>query len=555
MTEWDRSADLVIVGSGGGGLVAALVAAESGADVLLLEKQPKLGGSTAMSGGVIWMPDNPLMRAEGVPDSHAEGMAYLAHVVGDAGPASSLERRDAFLSHGPQMISQLQDLGIPFVRCPGYSDYYPDHKGGNAAGRSIECPPFDAHELGEWQDAVVPGMAEGIGFAVKTNEVRAVSHYNRSLATFLITARVVMRTAIGRLRRQKLLTNGASLIARMLKVALDRNVGVWTHTAVADLVLEDGRVVGVRASRNGASVAIEARRAVLLCAGGFAHNAGMRRRYSGDQPNDARWTAANPGDTGEVLEAAIRLGAKADLLDEAWWLPATVELADPTGASLSLARQRPGAILVDAAGERFVNESNSYVEVGKAMYARDKHSRAVPCWLIVDDGYRRRYAHTKSRPGVFPREWLDSGALRTASTLEDLARQCGIDPGGLLATVERFNTHAEKGIDPDFGRGQSAYNRCLGDPGHRPNPCLGPIARPPYYAAEVVPSDVGTCGGLLTDEHGRVLDGDDRPIPGLYATGNITATVMGRTYPGAGASIANTMAFGYAAARHALGSG
>jgi 3-oxosteroid 1-dehydrogenase len=276
----------------------------------------------------------------------------------------------------------------------------------------------------------------------------------------------------------------------------------------------------------------------------------MRSEHGGDQPNRAKWSIANPGDTGEALQTAMRLGAKTDLMDEAWWLP-----APRTGrfgqSTLDQARQRPRTIYVDAAGQRFVNESNSYMEVGKAMYARDKTSRAVPCWLIFDDRYRKRYAHQRSRPGRFPRDLMKSGRLKQAWTLDDLARMCGIDAEGLKATVERFNEHAAKGVDPDYGRGASAYNRSLGDPNHKVHPCLGPIDEPPYYAAEVVPGDIGTCGGLVTDEHARVLDQDDQPIEGLYATGNITATVMGRHYLGPGASIANSMVFGYLAAQHA----
>ena len=249
----------------------------------------------------------------------------------------------------------------------------------------------------------------------------------------------------------------------------------------------------------------------MLAAGGFAHNPEMREEYGGDQPNRARWSIANPGDTGEVIRAAMRLGAKTDFMDEAWWLP-----SPRTGrfgqSTLDQARQRPRTIYVDAAGQRFVNESNSYMEVGKAMYARDKTSRAVPCWLIFDDRYRKRYAHQRSSPGRFPRKLLESGMLKQAWTLDDLARMCGIDQTGLVDTVERFNRNAERGVDPDYGRGESAYNRALGDPNHKVHPCLGPIDEAPYYAVQVVPGDIGTCGGLLTDEHAQVLDQNGRPI-------------------------------------------
>ncbi|MBO0728592.1 MAG: FAD-dependent oxidoreductase [Acidimicrobiaceae bacterium] len=547
MANWDHTFDFVIVGSGGGGLVAAMVAVDQGLRPIVLEKQALLGGSTAMSGGVIWMPDNPLMKAEGVRDSHADGLAYLQDVVGDGGPGSSPERREVFLTEGSRMISYLQGKGVELVRCPGYSDYYDDHKGGNAEGRSVEAAPFDAVALGPWRDKIQPGLTRGIGMAVKTNEMRSISYYNRAPSAFKVAARAWLRTTAASLRKQDLLTNGASLVAQMVRTLLADEVPIWTNTAVTELVVEDGKVTGVIAQKDGTQVRMKANRGVLLAAGGFARSPELRRKYSGSQPNEAQWTMANPGDTGEVLEQAIRLGAATDLLDEAWWLPSP---APGLGSStLGAARQRPGAIFVNHAGKRFCNESNSYVEVGKAMYAHD----GVPCWLIFDDGFRRRYAAAKSLPGRLPQEWIDKGLVRRADTLEELARQIDLDTDALAETVRRFNLHAAQGLDPDFGRGRSAYNRCLGDPGYKPNAALGPLDRSPFYAAEIYPADVGTCGGLVTDQHARVLDAAGSPLAGLYATGNITATVMGRTYPGAGASIANTMVFGYVAAHHVAG--
>ena len=550
MTTWDSTVDVVIVGSGGGGMVAALAAADAGASALVLEKQERIGGSTAMSGGIVWVPNNPVMRARGVSDSYEDAMAHFEAVVGDVGPASSFERRHAFLTAGPEMVTFLQQRGVCFAYCPGYSDYYSSAKGGHDNGRGIEPIPFDGRVLDEWLDKLQPGLAQSLGLAVMTNEARSLSHYNRSLAAFAISARVVIRTYAARLRQQALLTNGASLIAQMLQIALASEIPVWTEAPLEELIVEDGRVVGVRTVRAGSPLTIRARQGVLLASGGFAHNPEMRAQYGGDQPNGGRWSISNPGDTGEAMQAAMRLGAKTDFMDEAWWLP-----SPRTGrfgqSTLDQARQRPRTIYVDAAGRRFVNESNSYMEVGKAMYARDKTSRAVPCWLIFDDRYRKRYAHQRSSPGRFPRKLLESGMLKQAWTLKDLAHMCDIDPAGLAETVERFNENAAQGIDPDYGRGESAYNRALGDPNPKVHPCLGPIDEAPYYAVQVVPGDIGTCGGLLTNEHAQVVDQRDQPIAGLYATGNGTATVMGRHYLGPGASIANTMVFGYVAARHA----
>jgi 3-oxosteroid 1-dehydrogenase len=550
--NWDKSVDLLIAGSGGGGMVAALAALDSGIEPLIVEKQALVGGATGMSGGMVWLPNNPLMRAEGVPDSHEDGLAYFDDVVGDIGEASSIARREMFLTAGSEMIEFLVGKGVRLVRCPGYSDYYPNHKGGNAAGRSVEGIPYDATALGDWSDRL-QRMADtwNRGLVVKTSEMqRSVQYFTRSPRAFAVAMRVFLRTWVARLRRRDVLTNGASLIGQMLRVliALRGEPPIWTNTAMDDLIVEDGRVVGARVTRDGASLNVQARKGVLLAAGGFSRNADMRRRHSGDQPNEGKWSIANAGDTGEVLQTAMNLGAKTDLLDEAWWYP-LVFIADPVARPLGSGRNRPGAIYVDGTGKRFCNESNSYVEVGKAMYA----NKAVPCWQIFDEGYVGRYVSGANplQKRRLPEELIQSGAIVRGETLADLARQIDVPAEALEQTVSRFNEFAANGLDPDYGRGQSAYNICLGDPGYKPNAALGPIDRPRYYATRVFPADVGTCGGVITNEHAQVLDEQDRVIDGLYATGNITATVMGRTYLGAGGSIANTMIFGYVAARHA----
>lgn len=558
MATRDESFDFVIVGSGGGGLVAALAAREAGLKPVVIEKQPYLGGSTGMSGGVVWMPNNPLMRAERVADSFESGMDYLESVVGPPDQGSSLERRRAFLTEGPEMIALLQRTGVRLVRCEGYADYYSSRKGGSERGRSVEGVPWDGRQLGEWQTRVIPGMGKGMGMAVKTNEVRNLPTWSRSFRSLRGTVRVGTRTYLGRIRRQDLFTNGMSLVGQITKILIGAGVPLWLNTGVEDLVVEGGRVVGVRALRGGEQVLVRATRGVLLAAGGFERNPEMRKKYSADtQPNDGRWTMANPGNTGEVLAAAIAVGAKTDYMDEAVWLPnPRLELA---GTAVALGRQYPRAMFVNAHGKRFVNESNSYLEVGKAMYAND----AVPAWLIFDDVFRRRYPWARGLPklsnlasvlpGRMPEKLVTSGMLKRASTLPGLAAQIEVDSEALLATVGRFNVHAAQGEDPDFGRGGSQYNRVLGDPGNKPNAALGPVDTPPFYATQIYPADVGTIGGVVTDEFGRALDEADAPIPGLYVTGNMAATVMGRTYPGAGASISNTMTFGYIAARHAAG--
>ena len=315
-TQWDRSVDLVIAGSGGGGMVAGLAALDCGLEPLIVEKQALVGGSTGLSGGIVWLPNNPLMRADGIADSHDDGLAYLADVVGDIGAPSSPERREMFLTAGYEMINFLIRKGVQLVRCDGWSDYYPNHKGGNAVGRAVEGIPFDAAEAGqlERQGAAAAGQELRLRGADQRAALGAV--FQPCAKGFRGGARGYSCAAPRRgYARRQILTNGASLIAQMLKSLIDLCDGeppLWTNAAMDDLIVEDGRVVGARIVRDGTPLNVEARRGVLLAAGGFGHNADMRRRYSGDQPNEAKWSIANAGDTGEVLQTAMRLGAKTD---------------------------------------------------------------------------------------------------------------------------------------------------------------------------------------------------------------------------------------------------
>jgi 3-oxosteroid 1-dehydrogenase len=556
MSSHTQSFDFVVVGSGGGGLVAALAAKQAGLQPVIIEKQPHVGGSTGMSGGAIWMPANPLMLADGVADSIDEGLQYFDSVVGPPDRGSSMERRRAFLNHGPEMLAFLQRKGIRLIRCAGYSDYYDNRRGGSVVGRSVEGVPWDGRVLGEWHERVIAGMPRGLGLAAKANEVRSITAFSRSPAAFGVAAKVVARTYISRALGRDLFTMGMSLIGQLTKLALDEGIPIWLDTATEGLVVENGRVVGVSIRRDDVSSSVSASHGVMLAAGGFERNAEMRRKYSFEtQPNDGEYTMGNVGNTGEVLAAAIGLGAQSDYMDEAIWAPGP--RAELASSSLRVARQYPGTILVNRDGRRFCNEANSYVEVGKAMY----EFGANPAWLIFDDGFRRRYPWGKGMPklrnlaavlpGRLPKEWIAKGWIRCAGTIEDLARLIGLAPEALQDTVCRFNQFAARGSDPDFGRGESQYNRVLGDPGYSPNSALGPLGRPPFYATEIFPADVGTAGGVVTNADAQVIGVDDHPIEGLYATGNMTASVMGRTYPGAGASIANSMIFGYLGALHA----
>ena len=556
-TQWDRSVDLVIAGSGGGGMVAGLAALDCGLEPLIVEKQALVGGSTGLSGGIVWLPNNPLMRADGIADSHDDGLAYLADVVGDIGAPSSPERREMFLTAGYEMINFLIRKGVQLIRCDGWSDYYPNHKGGNSIGRAVEGIPFDAAELGSWSDKVQPPLAKNYGYVVLTNELRSVQYFNRAPKAFAVATRVFIRTAAARIRRRQILTNGASLIAQMLKALIDLSDGqppLWINAAMDDLIVEDGRVVGARIVHDGTPLNVEARKGVSVgCrriraqrrdAAAIQRRSTQRRQVVDRQRRRHRRSAADCDATGREDRSARRSMVVA----------------------FGFHRQRRGRRRVAGFGTSTARrhlrrldrqEILQRVELLRGGRQGDvrRTRRCRAGWSSTTDTFAATSpAVTRSkRNQQLPSELIDSGAVKRADTIEDLARQTDLPADELTRTIQRFNQFAVKGLDPDFGRGQSAYNDCLGDPGYRPNAAVGPLDRAPFYATRVLPADVGTCGGVITNEYAQVLDEKDQVIDGLYATGNTTATVMGRTYPGAGASIASSMVFGYVAARHAAG--
>jgi 3-oxosteroid 1-dehydrogenase len=381
------------------------------------------------------------------------------------------------------------------------------------------------------------------------NEAPAAELSGRTVRSAVTIAKVAGRTIKAALKGQKVYGSGVALQGWMLRAAVSADIPVWTSTPVTELIRDDtGRVIGVTATRNGRRLRIRARRGVLLNSGGFAHNDAMRGKY-GRQPASTEWTVANEGDTGEIIEEAMRLGAATDLMDEAWWIPSSLQ---PDGSAMYAVyeRSKPHAILVDGSGQRYVNEAASYMEVGQAMYERNASVSAIPSWWIMDSRNRRRYMWGMTPGGITPRGWYSSGYIRKAGSLEELAAQCNIDAAGLVRSVTRYNESAVDGKDPDFNKGERAHDRRFGDPRVKPNPCVAPVSKPPFYAIALYPGDVGTCGGLLTDELARVLDTSGKAIDGLYATGNCTASVVGRTYPGAGASIGASFTFGWIAAQH-----
>ncbi|MEU5987406.1 FAD-dependent oxidoreductase [Spirillospora sp. NPDC047418] len=544
----NATADLVVIGSGAAGLSAAVRAAALGLDVLVVEKGEFLGGTAAMSGGAIWLPDNPLIKEAGADDSFERSMTYLDACVGEPGPAASRARKEAYVREGPRLVDFLRGQGLTFSYSDGYPDYYPELPGGHVRGRSIMAEIFDRRRLGEW-DA---WMRRDVGFKMQilikdAREIMDVPYVVTTGAGRRALAAVAGRTVLGRLRRQRKVSLGQALVGQLLLAAQRLGVRVWREAPLTGLMVADGAVTGATVARGGADVAVRARHGVLLAAGGFARNAGMRREY-GPHPSSADWTSVSVHDTGDAIRAAMEIGAATDLMDEATWSPTTL-LPDGTPSAPLWERMTPFSIMVDARGERFCNEAGSYMEIGQRMYERG----AVPSWIVFDARHRNRYPFGDAMPRMTPKEWLTSGYLKKAGTVQELARACGIDADGLARTVERFNRMADAGVDADFARGASEVDRAGGDRSHKPNPCLGALEKAPFYAIELYPGDAGTCGGLLTDAHARVLARNGAPIGGLYAAGATSASVMGRVYPGGGCSLGPALVFGFVAADHVAG--
>ena len=534
---------MVVAGSGAAGMTAALTAAHLGLSALVIEKAGSFGGSTARSGGGIWAPGNSVLRAAGVADTPEQARAYLAHVA-EGVPAA---RREALLEYGPEMLGLvLAKTPVQFAWVPGYADYYPEAPGGLSAGRSIEPVPLDGRrvlgaELGRLARPYLPSPV-----AITQAEYRWLS-LGRHPRGVRAAVRVAGRTARARLRGQRVLSMGQALAAGLRAGLVASGVPVWLDTPLTGLVVDGGQVAGVRAVRDGEPLQIRARRGVLIATGGFERDAQMRRRYQRG-PIGTEWTTGAAGNTGDGIRAGLDLGAATGLMDDAWWGPS---IALPGGPYFCLAeRSLPGCVLVNGAGQRFVNESAPYVDAVHAMYEADTpETPHIPAWLVFDQRYRDRYVFAGLPPHrPLPRRWYAAGSVVRADDLAGLAQAAGVDADGLVKTVARFNEFAAAGRDEDFGRGDSAYDRYYGDP-RRPNPNLAPLARPPFYAAKIVPGDLGTKGGLRTDEQARVLSEDGTVIEGLFAAGNASEAVMGRSYAGAGATIGPAMTFGYIAAR------
>lgn len=525
--------DTVVVGSGAAGMTAALTAAKRGLSAVVLEKADRFGGSTARSGGGIWIPNNEVLARDGVRDSDEDARAYLASIVGEG---ASAERQLAYLDRGPEMLSfVLANSPLRLRWVAGYSDYYPEQPGGRPRGRSVEPRPFDGHllgaDLGLLEKPYLPSP-----LPITQADYKWLTLIARNVRGPLRALRVGVRGTVGRLRGQRLLTMGQALAAG-LRVGLRRaNVDVLLGEPMVSLLTEDDRVVGV-VTPNGT---YRARYGVLLASGGFERNAAMRSKW---QDIGTEWTVGAAANEGDGILAGQELGADVDLMDDSWWGP-SIPLNRGPYFCLS-ERTLPGCVLVNGEGRRFVNEAAPYVDAVHAML----DTGSVPAWLVSDQRYRDRYVFAGVPPRrPLPGKWYKCGAVYKAQTLAELASAISVPEESLRDTVSTFNGYARTGKDKDFGRGDSAYDHYYGDPRVHPNPSLAELVKPPFYAVRIVPGDLGTKGGLCTDTDGRVLRPDGSAIPGLYAAGNASASVMGHTYAGPGATIGPAMTFGYLAA-------
>ena len=560
MAAFDEEFDFVVVGSGGGSMCAALVMRSAGKTAVVLEKTDLIGGSTARSGGVLWVPNNRFMAQEGIEDNYDKASAYMEATAGTSqdAPGTSLDRRQTYLAQAPRMIDFLVNQGIQLRRFPSWPDYYDDRAGGSVPGRTVGAKLFNAAELGAWRKKLRPNFLSLPG---NIDEFFTLGTYKQSFAGKRMMLKIGLRAAIARLTGKYWVTAGGALQGRMLQASLRQGVDIRTNTAVQHFITEDGAVKGVVAVKDGREWRIGARLGVLVNAGGFAQNQAMLDQYIPGV--SAQHTVAAPGDTGEMLRELMTLGAATGQMDEMvgnqMSLPPGVGNTSGDGVVMAdisgqMNFTKPHSIVVDQSGVRYMNEGGSYMEFCKNMLARNRTVPALPSWWVFDDQYIRNYMMGNTMAGANkPVEWFTSGYLKKADTIEELASLIGVEAAVLRGTVDRFNAHVRGGKDLDFNRGGRAYDNWLGDPYHSPSATLGAIDRGPFYAAPVVPGNVGTYGGVVTDTNARVLREDGTPIPGLYATGTTTASVMGRIYPGAGSSIGPSFTWGFVAAKHASG--
>jgi 3-oxosteroid 1-dehydrogenase len=563
MSSWDHSVDFLVIGSGAAGMTAALRAHDLGGETLIVEKADLFGGSTALSGGVIWVPANPLQTPLGIEDSVEDGLRYLEQITAGS---STTEKLTTYLRNAPRMMSLLVETSRLRFQCiQSYPDYYAELDGGMPGGRSCEPVLFNALDLGDELDRmrllardrlIMNGRLHIMAAQAKPmleGGWQAIWILLRSLFAYYTNFRARRKG----INRNTNFTLGAALIGSLRLSLMDRDVPLWLETSLKGLVTDGGRVVGAEVEREGKRLRIEARRGVLLAAGGFERNLVMREKYQ-PRPASDQWTEGCSSNTGDSVEIGTAVGGSLDLMDEAWWTPAVIDPMTESTRIMVYEKNLPGSIFVNGRGQRFMNEAAPYNDAGKALYAANTpEAPTIPAFLVFDGVYRKKYPCGPMMPGYSTPDSrldpsLEGNFFHRDSTLEGLANKIGIDPAGLAETVETFNEYARTGKDLAFQRGETVQDCYYSVKATGPNKSLAPLDTPPFYAVKVYPGDLGTKGGFRTDTHARVLTKDNRAIPGLFAAGNCSASVMGRTYPGAGATIGPAMTFGFLAAEHAM---
>ena len=558
--QWDYSYDVVVVGSGNGGLTAALCSYEMGTrDVLVIEKSDLYGGTSSISGGGVWIPGNRYARAAGAEDSADRARTYLRQLITEQEvPAYQL---DAFLENGPKMVDFLHERSrVRYVTLAHYPDYYTNLEGAMEGHRSMEPETFSAHELGdEWRRLRRTHPMMHLAGVIGITQVEAALLIGQQPGWWKIAARLAAAYLSDipwriRDRYHRRLATGCAGVARLRASLLDRDIPLWLSTPMTGLVDEEGRVLGVEVTRNGEPLRIRARRGVILAAGGFEHNQAMREQYL-PRPTDHRWSAGTRDNTGDAIREGMRLGAQMHRLNEAWWCN-TISVPGEEIPRLSIMEKSyPGSIVVNPAGERFSNESQNYMAFQQETFR--KHSEENPChpaWQVFDARFRASYFvgplyNSRFRPDwAVPKRYEAEGFFARADSVRELARKIGVDPEGLARTVSNMNEYARTGVDPELHRGDSAYDRYYGDPRVTPNPCLGPLETAPFYAIRVDPGDFGTQGGMVIDADARVLHEEGHAIEGLYAIGNCSAPTL-PCYPGPGSTLGPAMTFAYQAAK------
>ncbi|MCK9381867.1 MAG: FAD-binding protein [Sulfuritalea sp.] len=544
-------------------MTAALVAASEGLRTLLIEKSPQIGGTTARSSGTVWIPDNPQQHRIGITTDATSAVTYLdALVDGRADP----KLRQAFVAAGPKMLRYLEThTGVRFQIYRHHPDYRQDLPGAAAGGRPLEPVPFDGRTLGKDFSNVrwpIPEFMLLGGMMVTRGEAVRLQSFAGSLDSLWLGIQLVTRYCFDRLShpRGTRLVLGNALAANLYKNLLERNADIWLEGRTSRLIKHEGRACGLAVDRNGKQLKVRAKRGIVLAGGGFPASGPWRERYL-PKPV-AQYTAAFEGCNGDTLQLALDAGAAIGppCQDNALWFPSSIaQRADGSTAvypHIVLDRPKPGLVAVNGAGKRFVNEAISYHEFTRAMYASHRTVPTIPAWLVCDRQFLWKYGLGMIRPlsfGFVLKPHIAGGYLKVASTLAELAGKIGVNADGLIATVNANNTYAQSGVDEEFGKGDNIYEQGNGDALHKPNPCLGPIQAPPFYAVAVFPTPLGTSLGLSANEESQVLDSSGNPIPGLYCCGNDMNSILAGEYPGAGAQIGPAMTFGYLAAMHAAG--